>query len=360
MKNTARIPQLAVLVSVAATTALGQQPWQQLGPNGAAVTAMTGVPGYPDDLYFVPEGFPALLWHTTDAGAHWAVIETIPDIITALTVDPSNVRTLYAAGRTRSVYRSTDAGETWHVRGTAPSGVWIRQLIINPVTPAELWAAADLPGPAGPDGPASLLSVLRSTNSGTGWSATALDTSFETQTLLLAIDPLRPRRVFVGGSAGNRPALFATTDGANWSDIGTGLAGRCAFGLAVDPLDSAALLCATDAGLYRSLDNGASWTRTGTFPAFSVAFAAASPHTAYAGSDNLVYRSNNMGISWSADTTTFFGTMTRWLHVTPESPYELYAANPYGIYHSTNSGYNWTPLISGWRNATVLFLGFHS
>lgn len=357
MKTQARISVLLVLLAGAAP---GQQPWQQLGPNGAAVSAMTGVPGYPDDIYFIPEGFPAIVWRSTDAGAHWTAIETIPDLITTLTVDPLNVRTFYAAGHTRSIYRSTDAGETWQVRGMAPAGTRVGQLAVNPVTTTELWAAADLPGPTGPDGPTSLLTVLHSTNGGSGWTASPLDTSFETRALLLSLDPLRPRRIFAGGTSGNRPALFSSGDnGASWADISTGLAGRCAYGLAVDPLDSAALLCATDSGIYRSIDNGANWSRTGNFPAFSVAFAAASPHTAYAGSDNLVYRSNNLGISWSADTTTFFGTTTRWLYVTPESPYELYAANPCGIYRSTNGGFDWTPRTAGWRNATVPFLGFH-
>ncbi|MBM3315716.1 hypothetical protein FJY71_07775, partial [candidate division WOR-3 bacterium] len=360
MTTQARISALAILLASAAPAALGQQPWQQLGPQGVAVAAMTGVPGYPDDVYFGPDGFPAVLYRSTDAGVHWTAAETIPDIITALAVDPSSVRTLYSAGRTRNLYRSTDAGATWHVRGTVPAGAWVRQLAVNPAASTELWAAADLPGPSGPDGPTSVLCALHSANSGAAWTTIPLDTSFETQALLLALDPLRPGRVFAGGSAGNRTALFVSEDGgATWSDISPGLSGRCAFGLATDPLDSFALLCATDAGLYRSPDNGATWTRTGSFPAFSVAIAPASPYPAYAGSDNLVYRSNNLGLSWSADTTAFFGTMTRWLWVTPEWPYELYAANPYGIFHSTNGGFDWTPRTSDWRSATVPFLGFH-
>ncbi len=100
---------VTVLLFTIVVGAIGN--WQQLGPNGAAITALTSIPNYPDELYIAVGNFPTLIFHTTDAGISWTTPETIPDIITALTINPNNVRTLYAAGKTGAFTKAPTPGQ---------------------------------------------------------------------------------------------------------------------------------------------------------------------------------------------------------------------------------------------------------
>jgi len=338
----------------ASLTGQAQSSWQQLGPNGAAISALTNVPGYPDELYIVLDGFPARIAHTTDAGRTWSDIETIPDIISALAIDPTHPQTLYAAGKSAQVYRSTNAGQTWHLRATLPAGVWVRQLLVNPLNSSTVWAVGDAPAQD-----SVTLMAFVSSNGGQNWTPITLGKSFAAQGLLLFLDPAHPRRVFAGGTCGNQAKVCYSSDGGgNWHDISAGITGRTAYGLAVNPDDTTTLICATDQGIFHSTDEGASWHQRTTCPCYSVALAPSAPNRGLAGSENLVLRTTNYGYSWTADTTNFTGTISRWLAFNPASGLEAYAANSYGVFHTTDGGYTWSYLTSSFRSLTVPSLYF--
>lgn len=180
--------------------------WQQLGPNGAAVTSMAAVPGYPNELYLTVGRFPSLIFHTTDAGLTWRTPETIPDIITALTVNPHNVRILYAGGKTRQIYKSINNGETWQVCANLPSNLdlWIHQITVRPQNSAEVWAIAEVY-----TGDSVGIFLFFTTDAGITWNGTRVLNSFESRARLLAINPTNPGSGFVGGSVANRARLFS-------------------------------------------------------------------------------------------------------------------------------------------------------
>ncbi len=324
--------------------------WQQLGPNGAGVAAMTTVPGHPDEVYFVTGGFPSLVFHTADAGLTWVLRETIPDIITAIAVDPNRVQNLYAAGKTSRVYKSTNSGASWFVCGVMPGTPWVHQLVVNPENGSEIWAAAENYA-----GDSVSLTFYRSTNAGVNWNGTTVVSSFEVRARLLFIDPASPGRGFIGGSVANRARVFLTSDyGNSWVDRSVGLGGRCAWDGTLTPNGN--IVCATDTGIYHSTDLGGTWNRRLTAPVYSVAFAPVSPYHAYAGGENLVYRSTDLGWSWQVDTTSFFGTGTRWLGIV--GSLEVYAGNGYGLFHSTNGGYDWAYRTGNFRNLDLPLLFF--
>ncbi len=345
-----------LIIGLAATAVSGQQAWNRLGPDGATVAAMTTVPGYPDDVYLITRGYPAFVYYTSNSGATWTVRDTIDDRIDAMALDPANVGNLYACGERGRAYRSTDNGRNWHLRGALPDNPPVHQLRVIPRQDAiDLIAAADVEV-----GDSTGLALFRSTDDGSTWSGVTAGSGPAARALLLAFDPVRPNRVFTGGTTGDGACLFGSADGGvNWDDLSAGLEGRCAYGLAVSPTDSAVLICATDAGVYRSTSSGNTWTRRLAAPAYSVAFAQPMPHYAYAGSDNLVYRSNDNGINWSADTTEIFGTDTRWLELNPSQSLELYASNGAGIFYSTNGGYRWTEITGDLNCHVVPFLYYH-
>jgi len=332
--------------------------WQQLGPQGAGVTAMTNVLGFPDELFLVVAGFPGFVFHTTDAGNTWSEPETIPDIITAICVNPNSVRTLYAGGRTRRIYKSTNGGASWQAVGNIPGNCWVHQLAVNPQNGFEVWAAGEI---YANDNDSVGMCLWYSSNAGVNWGSSVAISSFEAKVRALLIDHFHSGMAFLGGSAANRARLLLTTDyGASWEDKSANIGGRCVYGVAIVPNDSQAMVCATDSGIYYSSDRGQTWIKRLSAPAYSVAFAPLSPYYGYAGGENLVYRSNDYGWTWRADTCEFFGTNTRWLAVNPTRPLEVYAGNSYGVFYTTNGGYDWSYRPNTFRNLNVSFLHFTS
>src|SRR5580693_4310918 len=99
--------------------------WRLIGPfrGGRAVTA-AGIPGDPTTFYFGAVG--GGIWKTTDGGMVWTPIFDDQHVasIGTLAVAPSDPNVIYAGtgeADIRSslssgdgVYKSTDAGKTWH------------------------------------------------------------------------------------------------------------------------------------------------------------------------------------------------------------------------------------------------------
>jgi len=331
--------------------------WQQLGPAGVNVRALSNVLGYPDELFIIVGGFPSYLYFTSNTGLTWTVRETIPDLITSLAINPNDVRIMYAGGRTRRIYKSTNSGYSWFATGNLPAGIWIQQLAVNPTNASEIWAIAEVTG-----GDSTGFGFYFSTDGGANWQGRVLTWSFMVKARALTISPTIPGRVLIGGSVGNHPRLSLTTDfGNNWLDRSAGLGGKCVYGCTFVPTDSSSIVCATDSGIYRSTDLGLTWTHQLTSPVYSVAFAPVAPYNGYAGGENLVYRTTDMGMSWRTDTVPpFTGTGTRFIAINPNRPLELFVGNEYGVFYSTNGGYDWVCRSSNFRNLDITFLNCYN
>ncbi len=309
--------------------------WRCIGPfRGGRALAAAGVPGEPETFYFgaVAGG----VWKTTDMGRVWKPIFDAAPIasIGALAVAPSNPGVIYVgAGEAdmRSdisfgdgVYKSTDAGKTWHHVGLRETR-HIGRILVDPHNP-DLVLVAALGRAYGPNPERG---VFRSTDGGQTWQK-VLYKDENTGAVDLAFDPDNSQTVFATLWRTRRPpwstyaplggpgsGLYKSSDGGStWTEIsGHGLPGGelGRIGVAVSAgTHGQRVYAVVDAkekgGLYRSDDGGANWTLVST--------------------DRRIHQRG-----W------YFGTVT----ADPLDPNRVYIPNV-SLYRSTDGGKTFAPI----------------
>ena len=266
--------------------------WRYIGPEGNRFSAAAGIAGDPSTYYVGAAS--GGIYKTTDAGIHWQPIFDDQPVasIGSLAVAASDPNIVWAGtgeGKLRShisvgqgIYKSTDAGKTWALKGLEQTGR-IPRLVIDPKNPDTVLACAL--GHA--YGPQPDRGVFRTTDGGQTWTKT-LFVDENTGCSDIAMDLHNPRVLFAGmwqieihtwgrTSGGPGSGLYTSRDGgATWKKLtGRGLPTRQVGKVAVaisrsNPNRVYALIETgdgaawdgkeTDAGqIFRSEDGGESW-----------------------------------------------------------------------------------------------------
>ncbi len=268
--------------------------WRNIGPyHGGRIASVTGVIGQPGVFY---AGTPAAgIWKTTSAGVTWFPIFdqiTQVDSIGAIQVAPSDPNIIYAGSGDSvqgslgdGMYKSTDAGKTWAHIGLEDTTT-INKILIDPKDPNIVLASTQ--GNAQHTGQG----IYRSTDGGKTWT-----------------NVLRPQ-----GANGTRDLeyafdmpnlMFATSEGAGGRGGGGGGAGAPA---PAAPAAPGAAPVTSGTALYKSTDEGKTWTAVTTLPPYtgriSVAVAMNTKGQrvyvvggALQGGSGL-YRSDDQGATW--------------------------------------------------------------
>jgi photosystem II stability/assembly factor-like uncharacterized protein len=255
--------------------------WRQVGPfRGGRVLAVTGVVGEPDTYYF--GGVGGGVWKTTDGGINWmpmsdkekfssvgaiAVAQSDPNVVYVGTGEAC-IRNNILQGN--GVFKSTDAGKTWHFIGLEDTR-HIGRLAVNPKNPDIVFIAAL--GHA--YGRNTERGVFRSTDGGKTWQKVlykddqtgAIDVVFDpsnSNVLYAALwQAYRTPYSMVSGGPGS--GLYRSADGGTtWTQIKgngfpTGVLGRIGVAVSAEPNRVYALIEADKGGLYRSDDGGEHW-----------------------------------------------------------------------------------------------------
>ncbi len=221
-------------------------------------------PSTPSTLYAV--GLSALS-RSTDAGAHWTPITTLPSTsFDVLAVDPQNSNTLYLGGD--GISKSTDGGATWKSvgptwRGQLFNPAIIRTLAVDPASPATVYAGTDGSG------------IVKSTDGGVTWAPSNHGVPGFGYSIVdvIAIDPVTSSTLYA--TVASRGVIKSTDAGASWIPTNAGLPGAffSQFGsmtsFAIDPSNPARVYAGTSQsgpgkGIIRSTDGGASWNAFNT------------------------------------------------------------------------------------------------
>lgn len=238
----------------------------------------------------------------------------------------------------------------------------VRDIIVDKNNPSVIYVAFSGGG------------VWKTTDGGTTWTPKS-ETLGSLSTGSLAMDPNNSNTLYLGlGDPfdGTGIGLVKSTDGGNtwFNPVYLGSATEIAD-VIVAPGDSNVVLAATNAGLFRSVDAGATWTAvsmstgyTGAPYGWSIEWAGgtkfvatidADPAAASGTNQGQVWASSDNGATWTRSTgvTATAGLERITVAAAPSNRSIVYAlaANPSGdladLYKSTNGGVSFTALSAG-------------
>ena len=263
--------------------------WRLVGPFRAGrVVAVSGVPGSDKNFFF--GGVDGGVWKTADAGTVWQPIFDQEPVasIGALAVAPSDPKVIYVGTGESDIrsdlasgdgmYRSDDGGTSWKHIGLDDSRQ-ISRILVDPTDARTLYVGAL--GHA--YGPSEERGVYKSTDGGDHWQH-VLDKGPDVGIADIAMATNQTQVLFAATWNAHRPpwstyaplegpgnAIYRSTDaGAHWAAIaGHGLPdgtwGRIGIAVGADGRRVYATIDTPgNAGLYRSDDQGDSWTLVNT------------------------------------------------------------------------------------------------
>ena len=365
-----RFVRVASFATLFAIPALAQQypaemlaglQWRDVGPmRGGRTYAVAGNAAQPDTFYMGSVG--GGVWKTENSGRTWYPIADDPNTgipigsIGAIAVAPSNPDVIYVGTgepdiRSQNSYgiglfKSTDAGKTWHSIGLAQTRQ-IGKIVIDPSNPDRVYVAAlGHVYKASPE-----RGVYRTTDGGAHWTkvlASEKDPD-NVGAVDLALDPQHPSTIYASLWATRRPpwavyapankpggGLYKSTDGGDtWHQLSGGLpsddfVGK--IGVAVAPSNPNRVYAVVD-------DLG-----TAIAPSFRV-IAAKGPNAPKPSGG--VYLSDDAGATWRLVNSEqrlwgrgwYFGQMA----VDPMNPDRAYDINT-ATYMTLDAGKTWVPV----------------
>ncbi|MFN5175189.1 MAG: VPS10 domain-containing protein [Ignavibacteria bacterium] len=134
--------------------------------------------------------------------------------------------------------------------------------------------------------------VAKTTDKGLNWTQAGRDYYFGGGITAVAVHPTNPDIAFVSGGK----QLHATTDGGKtWKAMLTERFG--ADRLKIDPKNPAIMIAAAPEGVFRSENQGATWTKVWSMPAYDIEFTPGNSNNVYA----LVKENTNFRLVQSTD-----------------------------------------------------------
>ena len=144
--------------------------------------------------------------------------------------------------------------------------------------------------------------------------------------------------------------------GQTWQNSNAGLENVRVSKLFFDLTNANTIYAGTNAGLFRSLDNGNTWTMTGLPNNVQVLSIAVDPQNnanLFAGGNNDLLRSTNNGESWTA---VSLGRDVTSLAIDPQDSQRMYAVANGQLHRSIDGGVSWAMLNYPGQDATSVVI----
>lgn len=323
-------------------TAAVHADWTGIGPEGGPMYCGTVTATNPSTVYVASTSYNSPLLKTNDGGANWTLTAgALGNYPSVLVSHPTDTNTMFGV-ISNIFYRTTDGGTTWTQLYLGNTIGY--DLTINPMNPQVLYAAG-----YAYDGAYWRLSAMKTTNAGTNWDTTMLDTASNAYGYSVAIDPVDTTVVYVGGYAGSTSAFYKSTDcGVTWTKIAWPDNAYYVYSILVRPVDHNIVFAGTLYGVYRSTDAGLTWSQrsTGNYN-YRIAVAPDNPDIMYSAAYSAVYRSTDAGLNWTWSNSGIQGTNVRFVLTAPGETNTVYCGSTAGMFKSTDCGQTWTDINHG-------------
>lgn len=219
-------------------------PLTQLWTNSFATAVMTQSPSNPQRWYYSDKG---ALYVSNDDGASTTFVHDLPYGLSPNQLVPSssNANLVYAATY-QGVYRSSDAGKSWHWASTGLQHAAVQALAIDPTNDQVLYAATHV-------------GVYTTTDGGKSWSLASQPfdvNAIEIQHLSITSDGTT-----LFGATGDHGVVRSLDKAKTWEWDDSGLTTYTTADVLVDPTNANVVYLATNTGVWKSTDKGSSWIR---------------------------------------------------------------------------------------------------
>jgi photosystem II stability/assembly factor-like uncharacterized protein len=277
-----------------------------------------------------------------------------------LAIDPRNGEHLLAGSRGLLLYRSQDAGNSWHYLSEFAGRDDLYQAALNVVAidPADsqtFYAGISATNSRAPEENGA--GLYKSTNAGLKW--TRIPSLVGISVYCLAIWE-QDRHVMVAGTA---HGVYRSGDsGETWEPISPkeNYELQGVMSIAIDPRNASVIYAGTPHLPWKTADGGATWHSIHTgmsddSDVFSIRIDSKKSERVYASACSGIYGSSTAGTSWTKlQGIPFSNRRTHVIAQDPKHAATLYAATTTGLWKSTTSGATWRKTSEDSINALVL------
>lgn len=355
-----------------------------VGPVSGRCTAIALDPTQPDQIIYIGTALGGV-WKSTDGGLTWTAKSDFEAClgIGCITIDPSNRLRLYVGtGEANQggeivpgvgVLISADGGDTWTLRGNATfTGMWIGQIVVDPTSPADVYAATSN-------------GLFHSPDSGVNWTripVAALANTWITGLYLDTSDPANKRlyAAVVGDGVYRRDGTGTFAKLSNNAPA----AGLYRIAIAVAPSNQQIVYAAFGRssahaedllGVWRSTNRGDRWEQVAALPlprnattgqtSYNLVLSVdpTNPDRVFVG-EVRVWRSTNAGQAWEVVSDTVGDSIGLHpdQHVVvfhPTQPNKMWSGNDGGVFFSSDGGTTWKHRNRGLQTFQYYALALH-